>query len=705
MAGMAREHRFRASDFKPVASVKIVKNLFGFTYYLCILIIMIANQNSIRFDWAESVHLLRARWTSVLLIVSIVLMAGAVILVGFPQKHCAAVTLVFFENESAVDPVALRRSSEMQASSRNHLKREMVELKSRDLLGDVVKKADLVSRWRMSSPSAIEKLEESIGVVRGPEPSTLVVSVIDSSSEGAADLANILAERFVSKKTSAAVVEANRLASRLAEETDVKRNETIELENTLMEMNRGPAAGTEAVDEVRRELLIANNLLLALEARHQAAVIDASRNQKVVSITVPASSSTATSLGNPWTTAGSLAALGLVIGVGVVGFFSMEKGRIEVVLKTGEALDVSVVGLVPVTGKSLMDRVRPSAKLIEPFRDLRTKIDRLPAGDCLFFTLVPERDAEGFAEILVNLAAVHADAGHTVLVIDADMREPRLHEHFDSAQHPGLSDFLKGEMRVEETVIKTRRDNLWFMPSGPAPEDPSGLIAGRRMTDLVWEMRSRFDYIIVSSPNVLEYAEAGALVEFADHTIAVSPYRSHSVSKLKKAKATVELASGVFSGVIFSQSPKIEKPIEPVVQIKPAPALRAPDSSADLEESKAGPALTLEEPEPEPDESADLDALQSTLAPRLKELEKSEDLEGLQSTLGPRLKELEKSADLEELQSTLGSKLEEPDDAFDLDALQSALTPALKESEDSVDLDALQSNLASRIRRARKRDL
>lgn len=543
---------------------------------------MITNQNSTKFDWAESVQLLRARWTSVVLIVSIVLMAGAAVLVGLPQKSRAEATLVFYDKESVADPVTLRRSSDVQASSRNQLRRAMIELKDRDLLADVVKKAELVTRWRLSSPSAIEKLQESIEVVRAPEPRTLIVSVIDVSPEEASDLANMLAERFVSKKTSAAVVEASRLATRLAEETDAQRNMVSELETELFEMNRGPAAGTEAVDELRRELLIANNLLLAQEARHQAAVIDASGNQRVVSITIPASPSTATTLGSPLKSASSLAFLGLLIGVGIFGFVSMEKGRIQVVLKTGEALDVGIVGLVPVTGKSLMDRARPSPHLIEPFRDLRTKIDRLPAGDCLFFTLVPEGDADGFDEILVNLAAVHADARHNVLVIDADMRDPRLHGHFDSSQHPGLSDFLSGEMRLEETIIKTRRDNLWFMPSGPKPQDPSGLIAGRRMTDLVWEMRSRFDYIIVSSPNATRFADAGVLVELADHTIAVSSYRSHSPSRLKKTKASVELASGVFSGVILSRSLEAEKRIEPVVQIKPAAPIKVMANSVDL---------------------------------------------------------------------------------------------------------------------------
>jgi len=541
---------------------------------------MISNQNSSRFDWADCAHLLKARWSAVVLIASIVLAGGAAILWKFPQKYRSTVTIEVFDKKAAI--LSQRHSSDVQASSMSRLGREIIELQSRELLADVVKKTQLVNRWRVASPIALAKLRDQLEVRRAPDGKTLILEVLDSSSDGAAQLANAIAERFVSRTTSSAIVQVNKRAARLSNEVTNQREDVVTLEKQLLELNGGPAAGTETVDGVRRELLTANNLLLALEARYQAAVIEASEDQSVAAVKIPADPSTAVALGNAWLTAGGLIVLGLSLGVGIVCCFSFTKGRLEVIGRLGEKLDINVFGLTPVTGKSLMDRARPGASLIEPFRDLRTKIDRLPAGDCLFLSLVPEGPAEGFAEVLVNLAAVHADAGNTVLVIDADMRAPRLHHSFDAAQHPGLSDYLSGEMRLEETVIKTRRNNLWFMPSGPLHDDPSGLISGRRMTDLVWEMRSRFDYIIASSPAVMEFAETGALVEIADHTVVVSSYRSHSLSQLQKAKATVELASGIFSGVILTEPLHADGPLEPVVQIKPEQPDKEPANAINL---------------------------------------------------------------------------------------------------------------------------
>lgn len=542
---------------------------------------MISNQNSSRFDWADCAHLLRARWTAVVLIASIVFAGGAAILWKFPQKYRATVTIQVLESEPGI--VSRRHSSDVQASSMNRLGREMTELQSRELLADVVRKTHLVNRWRMASPLALSKLREQLTVRRALEDNTLIVEVLDISTDGAAELANAIADRFVSRATSSAIVDVNQRSARLSSEVANQREEVAKLEQRLLDLNGGPAAGTETVGEVRRKLLTANNLLHALEARHQAAVIEASEEQNVAAVMVPADPSTAVALGSAWMTASCLVVLGLSLGVCVVSCFSIKKGRLEVIGRLGGNLKIKVSGLTPVTGKSLMDRARPGAALIEPFRDLRTKVDRLPAGDCLFLSLVPDGPAEGFAEVLVNLAAVHADAGNTMLVIDADMRAPRLHRCFDAAQHPGLSDYLSGEMRLEETVLKTRRDNLWFMPSGPMHDDPGGLISGRRMTDLVWEMRSRFDYIFVSAPAVLEFAEAGALTEITDHTIAVTSYRSHSLAQLQKVKATVELASGIFSGVILTEPLPVDDSLEPTVQIRPTKSGRKPANALGLE--------------------------------------------------------------------------------------------------------------------------
>jgi hypothetical protein len=172
----------------------------------------------------------------------------------------------------------------------------------------------------------------------------------------------------------------------------------------------------------------------------------------------------------------------MLVGLGLGGLLVMLMARGEtrwnIISSLLERLQLPIAGFAPLSGPSLLSGRLAPPHLIESYRDLRTKLKQLPVKDCLLMTLMPLRDRDGLAEAVTNLACVLADGGGTVLVIDADFRNPGLHHFFAAANHPGLSDFLSGEIRLEETVIKTRRPNLWFMPSGPLHDDPAGLING-----------------------------------------------------------------------------------------------------------------------------------------------------------------------------------------------------------------------------------
>jgi len=107
-------------------------------------------------------------------------------------------------------------------------------------------------------------------------------------------------------------------------------------------------------------------------------------------------------------------------------------------------------------------------------------------------------------------------------------------------------------MRLEETVIRARRANLWFMPSGPRPDDPGGLLNGRRMSDLIWDLRSRFDFILFASPSIHECSDGGFLASVADYTIITEPSAGYSLKRLRETKTALETVSAVFGGVVLT---------------------------------------------------------------------------------------------------------------------------------------------------------
>jgi tyrosine-protein kinase Etk/Wzc len=192
---------------------------------------------------------------------------------------------------------------------------------------------------------------------------------------------------------------------------------------------------------------------------------------------------------------------------------------------------------------------------------------------------MPMRGKDPVAEAVASLGAVLADAGRTTLVIDADFRSSALHELFEAARHPGLSDFLSGEMRLEETVIRARRPNLWFMPTGPLPEDPGGLLGGRRMTDLIWDLRSRFDFILLVSPSIHEVSDGGLLANLADYTLVTTPDAGHSFKRLQETKTALETVSAQMGGVLLTKRVVVDLVGEAVG--KPVPATRSGLSRTD----------------------------------------------------------------------------------------------------------------------------
>jgi hypothetical protein len=200
------------------------------------------------------------------------------------------------------------------------------------------------------------------------------------------------------------------------------------------------------------------------------------------------------------------------------------------------------------TGRELRDpdHLRPN------YESLAAELARLPAGDCLVLALVPDGGCEGFAEVIVRLADGFAKTGQSVLLIDAEMRRPTLHSYLEAAPQPGLADYLTGEMRMGETIYKTRCDSLWLIPSGPRPEDPSLLLSGKRFDDLLWQMRSRFEVILIACPVLQEYSETVSMIGHVDHVIAVTPTRQLSRSRFAAFAKAVRDHQGKLSGLLTS---------------------------------------------------------------------------------------------------------------------------------------------------------
>jgi len=184
----------------------------------------------------------------------------------------------------------------------------------------------------------------------------------------------------------------------------------------------------------------------------------------------------------------------------------------------------------PLVDRSLVDRhivfiVDPQSPAVEQYRKLRARIIRIARKDALNTFMISSADAgEGKTITAINLAvAIAQEIDHTVLLVDADLRNPSVHKYLGIKPQSGLSDYLMNKASLPDILIKTGIGKLVLLPAGTIVENPSELIASERMRDLVREMKQRYRdrYVIFDSAPVLLAADALSLGNYTDGIVFV----------------------------------------------------------------------------------------------------------------------------------------------------------------------------------------
>ncbi len=156
----------------------------------------------------------------------------------------------------------------------------------------------------------------------------------------------------------------------------------------------------------------------------------------------------------------------------------------------------------------LLPHTDPRLAICEAYRALRTALLLSSTGELKTVALTSAEPGEGKTATTCNLATVLAQLGRRVIVIDADLRRPRMHKIFEIPNRLGLVNYLTGQHTLEEIIYATEVDKLYICPSGPIPPNPSELLASERMLDLLALMRSRFDFVLIDTPPALPVADA-----------------------------------------------------------------------------------------------------------------------------------------------------------------------------------------------------
>jgi capsular exopolysaccharide synthesis family protein len=246
------------------------------------------------------------------------------------------------------------------------------------------------------------------------------------------------------------------------------------------------------------------------------------------------------------------AVVGLIFGVGIAFFLEFLDTSIKSLEDVEKYLQVPVLAVIP-KDISLLHRERGSSPDAEAYRILRTNIEfnrKNPEDNVL--TVVSGGAGEGKSTTLMNLAYICAQGGYTTLMIDADLRRPRLHTFFGINNAVGLTNFLTTDLMLEDVILQTPVDNLYFMPSGILPTDAAGILNSRRMSELIQDVKQRFDLIFVDSPPILGVSDASVISSEVDLSIIVVQHRKLPRNMLLRVKQSIENVGGNILGVVLN---------------------------------------------------------------------------------------------------------------------------------------------------------
>lgn len=203
----------------------------------------------------------------------------------------------------------------------------------------------------------------------------------------------------------------------------------------------------------------------------------------------------------------------------------------------------------------------PKSPISEIFRTLRTNLQFMTSNKGLKTLLVTSNmPGEGKSWVSANLIMTFAQEGKKVLIIDSDMRKGRLDSIFEVEKSPGLSNYLSGITYIEEDknnvlnyIKQTNTENLYVMPSGDVPPNPSELLVSDKTIELIKNVRNMFDIVIFDGTPALVVTDSLILARQVDATLIVTAYKETKLGDVEKIKKAIENVGGKIAGIVINK--------------------------------------------------------------------------------------------------------------------------------------------------------
>ncbi len=204
--------------------------------------------------------------------------------------------------------------------------------------------------------------------------------------------------------------------------------------------------------------------------------------------------------------------------------------------------------------KNLVTYANPDSLISDQFREIRANINFLTETkkNRLFIITSPDK-GEGKSTVTANLAVSMAQQNERILLIDANLREPTMHDIFKIPNNVGLTNILSGNASMESAIQRTWISNLELLTSGTTLTNPAEVLGNTRIADLLNTTANTYDKVLIDSPPVLTSTETRVLANHCDGVVMVLNRGKTALENTVESRRVLELARAKIVGAIMNE--------------------------------------------------------------------------------------------------------------------------------------------------------
>jgi len=487
-------------------------------------------------------------------------------LIALDERASSLITLLAqFEAQKSVTQVDLMASNKVLENLR-------AELKSQNpRMADYLKS--------LSSKSYIEAIQDEIVKMEinreialsnkdNHDQNSLVIKDYDSKINKLKDELDKELEVIKAGIFASSPEEVKELTQKIIEQ-EVKNKS---LQSSVQELNKIVASyegrfsklpkNTLEIARLKRKSEALEKLYLLLEQRYQEAIINEQSQPGNVVIIDNGRIPTSPSKPNRFL----IILVGLILGSGLALGYVFVKNYFDDTVKTPEDIqnkNINVLAWIPrieglgINGKTDFQFIvakSPDSIPSEAFRALRTRVQfsRIAKTSLKTILITSAAPQEGKTTVSVNLAGSFALTNKKTLLMDCDLRKPKIHHIFHTPRVPGLIDYLFGDVELADIIKPTEVNNLHFIPTGTIPPNPAEMLDSEQMRSLLKKFRDDYDLIIVDSPPIIAVTDSEVLSGMVDGTLLVVSADTTEIELMERAAELIKREDTQFLGTVLN---------------------------------------------------------------------------------------------------------------------------------------------------------